>query len=91
MVYIDQLRPDIIKLDREMIRLATSKNESSMLAGIVSHAKALGIQVLAEGVETEDEFRLAQQLGVDLIQGWYFGRASAKPVRELPTNKRNAA
>ena len=91
MVYIDQLRPDIIKLDREMIRLAASKNESSMLAGIVSHAKALGIQVLAEGVETEAEFKLSQQLGVDFVQGWYFGRASAKPVRELHTNKRNAA
>jgi predicted signal transduction protein with EAL and GGDEF domain len=52
---------------------------------IVGIAHALGIRVIAEGVETEAEFLACREYGVDMVQGWHIARPSVN-VSELQTS-----
>lgn len=72
-------QPDLIKLDMALVRgIDTSRSRQVILAGVLHMARELGIQVLAEGVETEAEFEMLKAGGVRLFQGYWF----AKPALE---------
>ncbi len=65
--------PDYVKIDMELIRnININIDKQGLVRNIVSLAKKKKILVLAEGVETEEEFKVVVKLGVDLIQGFYF-------------------
>ena len=78
-----RFQPDIIKLDMELIRdIDTSLPRRMIVEGMLRMCTALGITVIAEGVETEGEFNALRNLGVRYIQGYLL----AKPAFEaLPT------
>ena len=76
-----RLKPDIVKLDKELVQRLPDPASSAVVAAIVSIAHSYGGLVLAECVETEEQAEAAVQLGVDLGQGWLFGR----PERALVT------
>ena len=80
--YIDELEPDYVKLDRELLRRAVETGEGSMYEGLVGHCRALGIRVIAEGLETAEELAYCRELGVDLVQGYLVGRPAAEPRTE---------
>jgi diguanylate cyclase (GGDEF)-like protein len=67
---------DTIKIDRSFVQgAAKSKPESiAIIRAVVALADALNIHTTAEGVETEAELAMIQQLGCKKIQGYYFGR-----------------
>lgn len=68
---------DVIKIDREFFSESITSNSSTLiLQKIVEMAEGLGIHVLCEGVETENQVALLKSLGVNIVQGYYF----AKPV-----------
>lgn len=70
-----EFQPDIIKLDMHLIRNIHQDNaRTAITEGILGICKALGIQVVAEGVETAGEFAKLRSLGVDLFQGYLFAR-----------------
>lgn len=72
-------QPDLIKIDMKLIRgIEASPARRAVVAGIVAIAGDLNISVLAEGVETEAEFRVLKAAGVRLFQGYWF----AKPAFE---------
>jgi EAL domain-containing protein (putative c-di-GMP-specific phosphodiesterase class I) len=74
-----RFQPDVVKLDMELIRgIQSSPARQVIVAGIVWMARSLGITVLAEGVETEDEVTVLRAAGIRLLQGYYF----AKPAFE---------
>jgi len=65
-----------IKVDRSFIsRLGLGANEHSIAGAIAQLAGELAIGVVAEGVETSDQLRHAQDLGFHTIQGFYYSRA----------------
>jgi EAL domain-containing protein (putative c-di-GMP-specific phosphodiesterase class I) len=71
--------PDVIKLDRSIV---TGLGDDAVLK-VVTHslvelARGTGATVVAEGVETADDAASLRALGVDLGQGWHFGRATAR-------------
>lgn len=67
------LRPDIVKLDRQMLVRATDdKSTRQILIGIVSLLHQSGCLVLLEGVETREQALIAVDAGVDFVQGFYF-------------------
>ncbi len=69
---------DKLKIDRSFVRAMTTDEEAAvMVRTILSMAKSLGLAVVAEGVETEDQARALAGLGCDMAQGYYFGRAMA--------------
>ncbi len=45
-----------------------------MLASLVAIVRDLGVQALAEGIETEEEAEVCRQMGFDSAQGYFFGR-----------------
>jgi len=76
-----ELEPDLIKIDRQVVsRAAESKGHADICESLVSLARRSDKQVLAEGIETGDQFRLMCRLGVDLFQGFLFGRPDPVPA-----------
>ncbi|NGM19383.1 bifunctional diguanylate cyclase/phosphodiesterase [Roseomonas stagni] len=74
-----------LKIDRAFIRdLGHDPRLSAIVATIVGLGRILGMTVVAEGVETEDQARLLAQEGCDQVQGWLYGRAvPAEEARAL--------
>jgi len=79
--YLQQLAIDFVKIDGVYIRSITnSPRERAIVQGVLTTCKCLGIKTVAEMVEKEDQHRCLLDLGVDLGQGWLYGR----PAAEIP-------
>lgn len=67
-----------VKIDRQFLQgLATDRLGQRVVASIIDLARALGLTVVAEGIETPDDLRIVEDLGADRAQGYALGR----PVR----------
>lgn len=78
------LKPNIIKIDREIIQnIDKDELKQSTYKALYTLARENGIKILAEGVETSFELEMIQKIGVDYLQGYYFGRPQAEPVRRI--------
>lgn len=76
-------QPDIIKIDRKLIEnVDKDKARQAIIAGLMTTARALGIQVVAEGVERREELAAVDVLGITLIQGFLFARPSDRLLRD---------
>ena len=63
-----------VKIDRSFVgQLGTSPGDTAIVAAIVSLARALGIDAIAEGVENEEQAAQLRELGCPLAQGYLFG------------------
>ena len=70
------LRFDSLKVDRSFIKgITDNPQDRVLLEAILAFARTLGVTVLAEGVETAEQFRLLRQLGCPAVQGYHFARA----------------
>ncbi|MBN2963799.1 EAL domain-containing protein [Sulfurospirillum sp. T05] len=79
-----ELKPDIIKIDRKIIQnIHTDSFKQSVYKALATVAKDHGIKILAEGVETREELDTVQDIGTDYIQGYYFSKPQAEPIRKL--------
>lgn len=69
------LEPEVVKVDMSLIRgLDRSPMKQKLLSSIVSLCQELGIKMIAEGIETEEERATLVSLGGDLCQGYLFAR-----------------
>ncbi len=67
--------PDYVKIDRFFIsNLSGDHKKKLFVSTIVNLAHALGVLVIAEGVETKDEYLAAKDIGCDLAQGYFIAR-----------------
>jgi len=74
--YLHNFRFDTLKIDRSFVaRLEQSGKEAEIVRTIVSLARALQMEVVAEGVENAAQARQLQMLQVDSAQGYWFSRA----------------
>jgi len=70
--YLRRFPIDKLKIDRSFIRdLATSRTDESIVRAIISLAHSVNLQVVAEGVETEEQLSCVRALGCDQWQGYY--------------------
>ncbi len=77
-----RLQPDVVKLDRELVEGLSGASARAVIRAVVDITHSYGGQVLAEGVENERQSSSVQALGVDLAQGWLYGRPSPPPVAD---------
>ncbi len=69
--YLSELPIDIIKVDRVFVaRLHRSPMDEVLVRGVVQLAHSLGLQVVAEGVETMEQLKIVERVGADLVQGF---------------------
>lgn len=77
-----KLRPKRLKIDRQLVfDITVSDEQRRLVASIVEIAKALNVEVIAEGVETEEHARLLARIGCDGLQGYALGYPS--PAGEI--------
>lgn len=73
--YLKRFPIDIVKIDRTFLRdFPTQAHDTEIVAAIISIAHNLGLTVVAEGVETERQFEVLQNLQCDEIQGFLLSR-----------------
>jgi EAL domain-containing protein (putative c-di-GMP-specific phosphodiesterase class I) len=73
--HILKLAPDFIKLDRDLVSgVDVDPVRRALAASLVSFAAETGAQIIAEGVETEDELEVLRRLGVRHAQGYHLAR-----------------
>ena len=65
---------DMLKLDKQFVDKLLDKGDTSISSDIISMAHHLGKQIIAEGVETEEQRQLLLDMGCDLMQGYLFSR-----------------
>ena len=72
---VDMFNPDIVKLDRECISdIDKNPEKQENVAMLVDRFHSRAMRVIAEGIETKEEFDFLKQLRVDFYQGYYLGR-----------------
>lgn len=78
---LSDYQPDIIKIDMALLRgIDTSQARQAIVAGIAGIARALDIEVIAEGVETDAELTVLRATGIRLFQGYLFARPSFRSL-----------
>ncbi|MBH0231521.1 EAL domain-containing protein [Halobacillus yeomjeoni] len=78
------LNPDYVKIDRSYIdHCHVNVENQKFLKEVVSRSKKLGIKVLAEGIEKEEEYLWLKNIGIDFAQGYFFGRPLPTPEKDL--------
>jgi EAL domain-containing protein (putative c-di-GMP-specific phosphodiesterase class I) len=86
-----RFQPDLIKLDMELVRsLDASLPKRVIIEAVMRMCATLGVTVIAEGIETEEELEALRALGVRYIQGFLFAKPEFErlPVTRLPTQSR---
>ncbi|MBM6550796.1 EAL domain-containing protein [Marinomonas ostreistagni] len=73
--HILELQADIIKLDRSLIsNIDQDRSRRALVAALIGFAKETNCVVLGEGVEKQAEMHILEQLGVHVMQGYFFSR-----------------
>jgi len=79
-LHLAELMPDYVKLDQELVRGAHKDYvRSVLLKAVTDAAHELGIYVIAEGIETEEDLKFCIAIDADLVQGYFLARPAAEP------------
>src|SRR5207249_1888094 len=75
LAYLHRLAVDAVKIDRSFVsRITTDENSASIVRATADLGHALGLEVVAEGVEDERAWGRVRSLSCDFAQGYYIGR-----------------
>ncbi len=84
LAYLQELPVDVIKVDRTFIRgIAGNEKKKHLVEAINYLGRSLDMSVVAEGVETREEFKVLTDVGIDTFQGYLF----SPPVKEEEARK----
>jgi EAL domain-containing protein (putative c-di-GMP-specific phosphodiesterase class I)/GGDEF domain-containing protein/CBS domain-containing protein len=79
-----ELQPEYVKIDMHFIQgIHNDPIKLNFVRSIQNIASSLNCNVIAEGIETEDEFKAVEQLGITHAQGYYFARPTAVPLEKV--------
>ncbi|ELE9689685.1 MULTISPECIES: EAL domain-containing protein [Enterobacter] len=81
--WLEKLHPDVLKIDQSFITaIGTDAVNSTVTDIIIALGQRLNIELVAEGVETEEQARYLRRHGVSVLQGFYYARPM--PLRDFP-------
>jgi EAL domain-containing protein (putative c-di-GMP-specific phosphodiesterase class I) len=84
--HLKALTVDVVKIDGSFIRDITTDTENQIfIHNLLALARALGVSTVAECVETRADADYLTSIGIDLLQGYYFGRPEVDGQRALAT------
>ncbi|MCS7164272.1 MAG: EAL domain-containing protein [Thermodesulfovibrio sp.] len=82
MIYLKDLPIDIVKIDKTFVKdMVSDKKSFAIVKTIIELAKRLKKKTLAEGVETQQQFKIVRKMGCDFVQGFLF--ATPLPEKEI--------
>ncbi len=86
--YLKGLPIDTLKIDKSFIdTVITDENTRIITESIIYMVKKLGLETIAEGVETEEQFQYLNEISCDIIQGFYLGKPMpAENIEKLLAN-----
>jgi diguanylate cyclase len=80
LAYLKRFPLDVLKVDQSFVRQICTNREDQAIAGaVINLAHSLGLDVIAEGVETEAQHKLLFEMGCDQIQGYLHGKPMPAP------------
>jgi EAL domain-containing protein (putative c-di-GMP-specific phosphodiesterase class I) len=79
------LRPDVVKADRSLVRGLPSANGTRVIANLVRDCMHSSSMFVAQGIETQEQLQAVRDLGVTVAQGWALGRPGALVPEEVQT------
>lgn len=80
---LTMFQPDVVKLDAGLIRgIDTSRAKQAIVRNSIRMLEEMGILIVCEGIETEDEYSALYDLGVDLMQGYLFAKPGFETLPE---------
>ena len=72
---LQRLPVDVVKIDRSFVRdVMTDGNDASIVGAVIEMGHKMGLKVIAEGVETEEQMTLLQYMKCNFMQGYYFSK-----------------
>ncbi|KQQ14784.1 deoxyuridine 5'-triphosphate nucleotidohydrolase [Methylobacterium sp. Leaf123] len=72
---VRQLRADRVKIDRSLVTgLTEAEDKRGLVQAVLGLGRALGLEVVAEGIETADDLATLQAMGCPFMQGYHLGR-----------------
>jgi diguanylate cyclase (GGDEF)-like protein len=75
LAYLARLPVDVLKLDREFIAdIERDERGAAIVSSVIDMGHRLGMDVVAEGVESVGQLRILQEMRCAFLQGWLFGR-----------------
>lgn len=78
--YLNRFTLDTLKIDRSFVKdMAAGNNAHSLVIAIVAMARSVGLQVVAEGVETAEQLNILRDIGCRYVQGYHLSRPVAQP------------
>lgn len=73
--YLREFPFHTIKIDRSFVRdLTSDRSDRALVVAVVRMAQALGLQIIAEGVESDDQWMFLAAMDCDILQGFRFGK-----------------
>jgi diguanylate cyclase (GGDEF)-like protein len=85
-LYLKYLTVDYVKVEGSFVRhLASDPRDRVMVRHIHEMAKEFGLKTIAEFVEDEETSRILAEMGIDLGQGYHYGRPGTQPRRGRPS------
>jgi EAL domain-containing protein (putative c-di-GMP-specific phosphodiesterase class I) len=82
LIYLKHFPIDTVKIDKEFLREVTSdETAAAIVSYVINLAHTLGLKVVAEGVETEEQYTFLRHYACDMMQGYLFSKPM--PVAEV--------
>jgi EAL domain-containing protein (putative c-di-GMP-specific phosphodiesterase class I) len=75
LAYLKRFRVHVLKIDQSFVRdMLVDKSDSAIIAAIINLGRSLGIDLVAEGVETAEQADALLTMGCNILQGYHYSR-----------------
>ena len=76
--YLKRFPFDVVKIDQSFVRdIGKDPDDTALCEAIIAMAHSLGLSLIAEGVETKEQFEFLRERGTETLQGYYMGKPAA--------------